>query len=140
MKDEQSDKQPIVRISRFSVASTLKGRGRQQREEQHWTVCGVDTNGVEYIYVEHATEEEHEAWRATDPLWREAQAALIGRLLDDTRMRDLAIQINIEAALGAGNAEMAMKLVSYLSPEALHKLMDEDDRAGTDIDPRAHGT
>ena len=128
MKDEQSDKQLIVRISRFSVASTLKGRGRQQREEQHWTVCGVDTNGVEYIYVEHATEEEHEAWRATDPLWREAQSALIGRLLRNQSTRDLVLQINIKAAVDAGDTETALALTRHLSPEALHRLIGKGDQ------------
>lgn len=63
------DERPIARISRMSHSVSMAGRGKRQRAETHrWTVYGVGADGVERVYVEHATDEEREAWRANDPL------------------------------------------------------------------------
>ncbi len=141
MSSEPAGERPVVRITRMSIACSTAGRDvRGKAEAERWTIYGIDEDGIEHVYAEHITEEEHEAWWAADPLWREAQAALFRRLLDDPKMRDLVIQINIRAALDAGDAEMASKLVSYLSLEVPHRLIGQDDRAGTNTDPGTHGT
>jgi hypothetical protein len=123
MTDAQPGKSEIVAISRISHGMSFTGRGKNRRTETHgWTVYGRDANGTEHVHVEHATDQEHHAWRATDPLWREAQRVVIGRLMDDPRTRDLVLQINIKAALDAGDTDTAVELARHLSAEAWHRL------------------
>jgi hypothetical protein len=123
MADESEATKPIIRITRWSVAVSATGRGKKQSAEtQHWTIYGVDTDGVERVYVEHASDEEHELWRISDPLWHEAQAAMIQRLLENPATRDTVLKINIKAAIDVGNLETAAELARHLSPKVLNQL------------------
>jgi hypothetical protein len=118
MTGETAEGQPVVRLTRLTWGST----GR-------WAVYGIDAQGCEPLSVEFVTEEEWNAWRETDPLWREAQRAMFGRLLKDPRTRDVVLKINIKAALDKGDIEAAAALARYLSPEAWEQLTrrgDED--------------
>ena len=138
MGSKPTDERPIVRISRLCMTSSVTGRGKRQRAEtERWTVYGVDADGVERVYVEHVTGEEHKAWKETDPLWREAQRALLARLLRNPATRDTVLQINIRAALDAGDRETAAVLASHLSTEVRHRLIAMvDQQDGTDHDAR----
>lgn len=90
------DKTPIVRITRFEEHASTSGRGKKFRiVPQRWTVYGVDAEGIERVYVEHTTEEEHKAWLATDALWHEAQLAVVDRFLADPRTRGMMIRLAI---------------------------------------------
>ena len=113
-----AEAKPIVRLTRWSVASNDTGRGKRRRTEAvRWTIYGIDAEGIERVYVEHTTEAEHDAWRATDPLWAAAQRASFAKLLADPRTRDFVLRINIKAALDTGDTEMALALARHLSPE-----------------------
>jgi hypothetical protein len=82
MSDEPADAKPIVRLTRWAVGYSEVGRGKHRRHQaSQWTIYGVDADGVERVYAQHTTEAEHDAWRATDPLWHEAQRAMFARLL-----------------------------------------------------------
>ena len=119
MQPEPTSEPAIVRLSRLSVA----GSGSDENDEsEHWTVYGVDACGEERVYVEHWTREEHERWRASDPLWREAQRGLIDHLLENPGTRDLVIQLNAKAALEAGDTHTAAKLAAHLSEAAKARL------------------
>lgn len=109
--DETPDERPIVRLTRFTFDST----GRR-------TFYGIDAESNERVYAEFVTEEEFNAWRETDPLWREMQMAMFRRLLQDPRTRDMVLKINIKAALDKGDIETAAALARYLSPEAWEQL------------------
>jgi hypothetical protein len=86
MSSEEGNVKPVVRLTRWSVAYSDIGRGKRQRAEaSRWTIYGIDAVGVERVYVEHTTKAEHDAWRAADPLWEEAQRALFAKLLADPR-------------------------------------------------------
>lgn len=127
MNGEVTERQPTVRISRLCVEESMTGRGKQRcAETRRWTVYGVDADGVEQVYAEHTTEEEHRAWQASDPLWREAQGALISRLLQNPATRDVVLQINIKAALDAGDIKSAATLAQHLSPATLRRLTGKD--------------
>lgn len=124
MEMEPSSQSPVVRLTRWECQGVSKGRGRQQRlETTRWVVYGVDAQGAERVYADHRTEEEHNAWCETDPLWKEAQRAMIGKLLDNPKTRDLVLQINIKGALDKGDTETAVALAKHLSPEAWQRLM-----------------
>ena len=92
-----------------------------------WTVYGMDAAGVERIYVEHTSEDDHKAWQASDPLWQMAQSAIIRRLLENPSTRDLVLQVNIKAAIDRGDQETAKRLFDELSNEAQARLMALDD-------------
>lgn len=66
-----------------------------------------------------------------------AQSALIGRPLDNPATRDLVLQINIKAALDAGNAGTAVELARHLSPEAMQRLIGKDNEQA-DAKSNAH--
>ncbi len=96
---EPSEDVRIVRLTRWACQGGTTGHGKQERlETTRWTIYGVDAKGVEHVYAEHQTEEEHNAWCETDPLWKEAQRAMICKLLDNPRTRDLVLEINIKGA------------------------------------------
>jgi hypothetical protein len=119
MTEAQAGKPEIVGISQIShELGGYTGRGKNRRTKAgRWTVFGLDASGTEHVYVEHATDEEHHAWRATDPLWREAQRGVIHQLMADPRTRDLVLQINIKAALDDGDNDTAVELARHLSTE-----------------------
>lgn len=119
---ESASEQAIVRITSLRIATSEIGRGKNRRMEHRFTVYGVDASGNERVYVEHADEQEHEAWRASDPLWREAQSAMFDRLLANPGTRDTVLQINIASALKKGDAETAAALARGLSPKRFQEL------------------
>lgn len=88
-----------------------------------WTVYGIDAAGVERVYVEHASEDEHKAWQASDPLWHMAHSAIIRRLLENPSTCDLVLQVNIKAAIDQGDLETAKQLFDGLSNAAKARLM-----------------
>jgi hypothetical protein len=116
--------QPIVRVTSLTIAHSEAGNGKKRGNgTTHFTVHGVDAQGAERVYVEHTTEEEHLAWWNNDPLWKEAQTALIRRLLDNPGTRDAVLQVNIAAAIKDGDVEMAAELATCFSPQAWHRLV-----------------
>jgi hypothetical protein len=112
---------PIVRLTRL-VADEVKRGGHRRPQSTGWTVYGVDGAGVERVYARHATEEEHLAWRAGDPLWRQDREILIHEQAPGPTARDVVLEINIAAALEAGEKEMALALAGALSPAARARL------------------
>jgi hypothetical protein len=115
---------PIVRLSRFSKALSEEEHGKRSRyETTRWTVYGVDATGAERIYVEHASEEEHTAWQASDPLWQTAQSEMLRRLMANPSTRDVVIQVNLKAAIDQGDIETAKTLFDGLSEAAKARLM-----------------
>lgn len=145
MTDTPSEERPIVRLSRVSVAFDLP-RGRRRKHEppppgsnRDYIVYGVDADGNEREYARHATEEEHRAWKATDPLWHEAQSAIIGRLLDDPATRDWVIELNALAAYEKGDIDTAAELLQHLSTEEWNRLtsrLGKDGASSAEIDQR----
>lgn len=129
----------ILRLTRFSTAYSHQGRRGSQPECIRWTIYGVDASGVEHVYVEHTSEDEHMAWRAADPLWHEAQTAMIRQLLNNPATRDLVLQVNIKAAIDSGDMDTAVLLAGHLSAEARQRLLElSRDETGTEdgtIDP-----
>lgn len=124
MKETLGGKQPIIRLTRFSIEASTSGRGKRYRiDPKRWTFYGVDAEGVERVYVEHNTEKEYEAWLETDPLLHEAQGAVTRRLFGNPQTRDVVIQMAMSAALDRGNTDTAAELARHLSPETLRKLM-----------------
>jgi hypothetical protein len=120
---EPTPERPIVRITRLSIASSDTGRGKNRHTvPTRFTVYGVDASGNERVYVEHTSEQEHEAWRASDPLWHQAQGAMFDKLLANPSTRDTVLQINIAAALKDGDTETAAKLAQRLSPKRFLEL------------------
>ncbi|HLH24963.1 MAG TPA: hypothetical protein VK066_20770 [Chloroflexota bacterium] len=128
MTDETpAEDQPIVAISQLCWQHGGSGRGKRATSStSRCTVYGVDANSVERVYVEHETDEEHQAWMASDPLWREAQRALFDRLLSNPATRDMVLLINIQGALEKGDDQTAIDLAKHLSPERLSKLLGRD--------------
>lgn len=127
MAGDLADEHPVVRISRLEL--TIDGIERDAQGgglSRRCTVYGVDAEGQERVYAEHADEDEHNAWLESDPLWREAQRAIFGRLLDNPQTRDFALQVYIKAALDAGDTETAVALVRCLSSETWARLSRED--------------
>jgi hypothetical protein len=120
---EPTDAPHIVCITSLSVSASEVGRGKDRRTETtRFTVYGADASGRERVYVEHTSEEEHVAWRASDPLWREALSAMVDRLLADPATRDTVLQINIAAALEEGDTETAITPAKALSPKRFLEL------------------
>ena len=120
---QDDDKRSITRISRLIVELPLgKGKRQSQEKSRKWTYLGIDQEGVERVYVEHTTEEENEAWQRTDPLWQEAQKAILNKLIRDPITRDAVIKLNIKAAMDASDTETAVALARLLSPQALLEL------------------
>jgi hypothetical protein len=118
-----TDKPPIVRITRLEEHVSFGGRGKKFRiDPQRWIVYGVDAEGAERVYVEHTTKENHEAWLGTDPLWREAQRAIMNRLLGDPQTLEVVVRMAIGTALDRGNMDTATVLARHLSPETLRRL------------------
>ena len=113
----------IVRLTRFSAAHTQQRHDATQPERVSWTVYGVDACGEERVYVEHASEDEHMAWSAADPLWREAQAAMIRHLLQNPGTRDVVLQVNIKAAIDSGDTDTVTLLFEHLSSATKQRLL-----------------
>jgi len=112
-----------VRLTRVTTAVTTDGHGNdRQRESVRWTVYGADASGAERIYVEHESDDDHDAWRAVDPLWQAFQQASIRRLLANPGTRDLVLQVNIRAALNQGDLDTAAQLAKGLSLTAWQRL------------------
>lgn len=88
-------------------------------------MSGADAQGVKRVYVEHASEEEHQTWRDTNPIWEIAQTAVISRMLDNPGTRDAVLQLNIAAAIKDGHLETAATLAMRLSPQAWHRLVSQ---------------
>jgi hypothetical protein len=114
---------PIIRLTRFSSAHTPQ-RDATQPDHVIWTVYGVDARGEECVYVEHASEDEHMAWQASDPLWHEAHAAMIRRLLRNPSTRDVVLQVNIKAAIDSGDLDTAVQLFEHLSSATQQRLLE----------------
>lgn len=113
----------IIRLTRWQAEMSLpKGASNALQREGNWTIFGVDAEGNEMVY-EQIPSKQFEKWSKTDPLWRRAQSTMFDRLLSDPSTRDTVIKINIQAALGKGDEETAMKLWSALSESAKAKLM-----------------
>lgn len=130
-------KPPIVRITQVVEHASFGGRGKKFRiDSQRWTVYGVDAEGVERVYLEHTTKEEYKAWLATDPLWREAQRAVVDRFLADPQTRDTMIRLAIGAALDKGDMETVAKLVPHLPPEVRDRLTASEAVDGDQAAPR----
>ncbi len=121
---ETGGNKPIVRLTSFSVRHTPTGWGKNASSKSpHYTVYGVDEDGLERIYAEHTTEEEHSRWMNSDPLWKEYQGAMIKRLLDNPGTRDTVLQINIQGAINKGDYETAAELFMALSPETQRRVL-----------------
>ena len=119
---------PVVRLTRVETTFSLPPRRRRANpapERSHHVVYGCDAAGRERVYVEHESEEEHRAWCATDPLWREVQRAIIHRLCQTPAGRRWAGAINFRAAMEAGNYDTAAKIAALVFPEEVVRVAAE---------------
>ena len=53
------------------------------------------------------TEKEYKEWEKAGPVWRQAEDAVIGRLLDNPATRDWVIKLNALAAYEKGDVDTA---------------------------------
>lgn len=127
MSDELPQNDPIVRLTSWSAATSISGRGKHEVASTQWTIFGVGAKGNERVYVELPSQEEYDAWAASDPLWEEAQHAMFERLLNHPATRDIVLKLNIKAALDNDDPETAMKLAQSLSPKALQEIIGGSD-------------
>lgn len=116
---------PIIRLTRWSVKTSLPKKGSKKLEKHgDTTVYGVDAEGKEKVYAQIRSE-HWEEWSKKDPLWSQAQSMVFDRLLTNPNTRDIVIKINIQAALEKGEEETAIKLWNALFDSTKAKLIDK---------------
>jgi hypothetical protein len=91
----------------------------------NYAVYGVDADGDEREYVMNGTEEEYKEWEKAGPVWRQAQDAIIGRLLDNPATRDWVIELNALAAYEKGDVDTAVRRFQHLSAKKWDRLSSE---------------
>lgn len=82
-----------------------------------WTVYALDDESNEYVYAERRTEEEHKAWKATDPRWADVQRSIFQRLFENPATRDWMLKQAIVDAVDRGDLLAARDYALMLSPE-----------------------
>lgn len=112
MMEKPENERAIVGLTKWTYDSV----GRH-------TYYGVDDEGVERIYAEFANEEDHESWRQTDPLWKEAQERVFRRFLSHPDTADGLIELNMWSSLEKGDVDTAASLMMGLSPQRYPVLM-----------------
>lgn len=115
----------VIRLTSWQVHVSLpKKRSKGTPEDKNWTLFGVDAQGNEKVYAQIPAK-QWKKWSEADPLWNQAQKAMIQNLLSDPKTRDMVIRINIQAALEEGDEKTAMELWKALSVLAKAELMNK---------------
>jgi hypothetical protein len=113
----------VIRLTRWQVSISMpKKRSKDASKDEKWTLYGVEAEGNEKVYAQIPSR-RWKKWSKTDPLWNQAQKAMIEHLLSNPKTRDTVIKINLKSALEEGDEEMAKKLWEGLSDLAKAELM-----------------
>jgi hypothetical protein len=108
----------VIRLTRWQVSISMpKKRSTDAPNDEKWTLYGVDAEGAEKVYAQIPSR-RWKKWSKTDPLWNQAQKAMIERLLSNPKTRDTVIEINLKSALDDGDEETAKTLWDALSVSA----------------------